>query len=484
MHISSLPSPYGIGTFGEAARDFIDFLNEGGVRYWQVLPLGPTSYGDSPYQSFSSQAGNPYLIDLELLIKQGYLSREACETAVMESRKNQVDYALLYENRIPLLTQAAEKFLEINTDSRFLTFCQENAHWLDDYVLFMALKDAHKGAPWYQWEEELKRRDFQALDNARAQYHTQMQVYQVLQYLFYQQWKALKEYAHEHQVFFIGDIPIYVAYDSVEVWKEPGLFSLDEKLQQVYVAGCPPDAFDENGQLWGNPIYRWDKMKENGYQWWADRLGHVLQMYDMIRIDHFRGFASYYQIPAEDTDAKRGQWQPGPGMDFFHEMNGRFGEMPIIAEDLGYITEDVKALLRDTGYPGMKVLQFAFDEDNGWNAYLPHNYERNCVVYPGTHDNTTLVDWLDKEENAAKHCKDYLGLSQMEGAHWGMIRGALSSVADLAVIPMQDLLGLDGSARMNTPSTIGDNWNWRMKPQKLQSLAKKLQDMNIRYRRT
>ena len=462
MPIFSLPSNYGIGTLGEEAKRFADCLEKSKVTYWQVLPVGPTSYGDSPYQSFSSFAGNPYLIDLDMLIKDGYLDEQQVRETYWCESPEVIDYGNLYYRRWTILFRACNEFKK-NPEPEYETFCRKNAYWLDDYTAFMAIKDDNDGKPWYMWEDDLKFKKPAAVAKVCERVSGIIEDYKIIQYFFDKQFKEFKAYLEEKKIKLIGDIPIYVAYDSVEVWSNPSLFELDKKLNQVKVAGCPPDAFDENGQLWGNPIYKWSLMKKDGYSWWKKRLGRTLAMYDTVRLDHFRGFASYYSIPAGDENAKNGKWVKGPGMDFFNEMKKEFGEMDIIAEDLGLITPDVTELLEETGYPGMKVIQFAHDSD-ARNLYLPHNYEKNCVVYTGTHDNDTTCGWFFKMDDRTRNrVRDYYNLSGEEGYTWGTIRGAMMSTANLCVIPMQDLLDLDSWARINQPSTTGTNWGWRMK---------------------
>ena len=484
LHISSLPSRFGIGTLGAEAKKFADFLAETGTGYWQILPIGPTSYGDSPYQSFSSYAGNPYFIDLEELIKEGYLAEDDCEKITWAAEPGYVDYEKLYENRFVLLYRAYEAFAA-DLPETFLTFCEKEGDWLEDYALFMAEKDDHDGEPWYEWEEALRLRKPRTLEEERARLSDRIRFYQVLQFWFFEQWKDFKDYLEEKGIGLIGDIPIYVAYDSVEVWCRPELFSLDEDLRQVRVAGCPPDAFDAGGQLWGNPIYRWDVLAEEGYDWWIRRLRHAMRFYDKVRIDHFRGFASYFSIPAEDEDARNGEWVEGPGYAFFQAVKEKLGDLDIIAEDLGYITPDVYELMDQCGYPGMKVLQFAFGADDGQNLYLPHNYRADGVVYTGTHDNNTSIGWYrDSNVWEREHARAYLKLDEEEGIHWGMIRGAMGSVCDLAIVPMQDLLGLDERARMNRPSSLGWNWTWRMESGEIPAdVREKWSTMNRRYAR-
>ena len=461
MHISSLPSPYGIGTMGREARKFVDFLVKAGQSYWQVLPLGPTSYGDSPYQSFSAFAGNPYFIDLDTLVKEKLLTRQECESCQWGRKAQKVDYGLLYENRYPLFWKAFGRF-EKKLPKDYEAFRQEQP-WLSDYALFMALKDKNGGVEWTKWEPAVKRREKRAMERARAELHREIRFYEMLQYLFYKQWNALKAYANGRGIQIIGDTPIYVSADSADVWANPGQFYLDEELLPIEVAGCPPDAFSEDGQLWGNPLFRWDEMREDGFAWWVRRVEHMARLFDVVRIDHFRGFDSYYAIPYGDATARNGRWREGPGMELFSAIRERLGEVNIIVEDLGYLTDSVKRLVEDSGFPGMKLIQFAFDSREDGD-YLPHNYKNHCVVYTGTHDNDTILGWMKTApKDSVKFAKEYLRLTKEEGYNWGMMKGAWASVGDLVIVTMQDVLGLGSEARMNTPSTLGANWQWRMK---------------------
>lgn len=463
MHLSSLPSPYGIGTMGRAAREFVDFLAAAGQRYWQILPICPTSYGDSPYQSFSTFAGNPYLIDLDLLAADGLLQREEYADIDWESTPDRVNYGALYRKRWEVLRKACNRLLH-NPPAAYAGFCAENAFWLPDYALFMALKDEHGGCAWTQWEPALRRRDPAALDAARTRCAGAIGFWQAVQYLFFAQWRALKHYANQKGVFIIGDLPIYVAADSVDVWSAPEAFQLGSDLLPTEVAGCPPDGFSATGQLWGNPLYNWDAMSRNDYAWWVRRIRVLCSTYDVLRIDHFRGFAGYYAIPYGSTDACNGRWRTGPGIALFRAVEKALGKRDIIAEDLGFLTDDVRELLRESGYPGMKVLEFAFDSRDGGD-YLPHTYTRHCVVYTGTHDNEPVNGWFDTAPAAdTRKAVDYLKLTRKEGYHWGMMRAAWASVADLAIVQAQDLLGLGHEARMNVPSTLGTNWCWRALP--------------------
>ena len=460
MHISSLPSPYGIGTMGKEARKFADFLEKAGQKYWQILPICPTSYGDSPYQSFSSFAGNPYFIDLETLCKEKLLKKSECESFPWGENPHYVDYGVMYQSRYQLLRLAFNRFKKDIPDE-FYTFCKKEAEWLEEYALFMALKDAHGGVAWFEWEDELRLRKPEALEAARREYADNILFYKMLQYLFYKQWWSLKEYVNGKGIELVGDVPIYVAGDSADVWANPSQFYLDENLNPIDVAGCPPDAFSADGQLWGNPLFRWDVMKKDNYEWWTKRIKAVSKLYDVVRIDHFRGFDSYYAIPAKDTTAKNGEWRQGPGMDLFKTLKRRLGKLNIIVEDLGFLTPSVLKLVADSGFPGMKVVQFAFDSREGSN-YLPHTYPTNCVVYTGTHDNDTIMGWMKTAPKASvKFAKEYLNLTKEEGYNWGMMRGAWGSVADTAIVTMQDIIGAGSEARMNTPSTLGGNWEWR-----------------------
>lgn len=460
MHISSLPSPYGIGTMGKEAKKFVDFLDKAGQTYWQILPICPTSYGDSPYQSFSSFAGNPYFIDLDYLCKDKLLTRKECASYEWGDNPGYVEYGILYENRFPLLKKAYARFKK-NVPDDFAVFCRENSDWLEDYALFMALKDANDGVAWFEWDKDLKLRKPEAIKEAKQTYAEDVEFYKMLQYLFTKQWTELKEYANGKGIGIIGDVPIYVARDSADVWANPGQFYLDKNLDPIDVSGCPPDAFSDDGQLWGNPLFRWDAMKKDGYIWWTKRVAYMSKLYDVVRIDHFRGFDSYYAIPGKDTTARNGEWREGPGMDLFNTLEEKLGKLNIIAEDLGYLTPSVKKLLKDTGFPGMKLIQFAFDSREE-SDYLPHTYPKNCVVYTGTHDNDTIMGWFKTAPKASvKYAKEYLRLTKEEGYNWGIMKAVWASVGDMAVIPMQDLLGIGSEGRMNTPSTLGMNWKWR-----------------------
>ena len=461
MPIFSLPSKYGIGTLGKEAKRFVDFLKKAGQSHWQILPLNPTNYGDSPYQSFSSFAGNPYFIDIEQLTHEKLLTETEADSFDFGDDPESIDYGKLYDNRLSLLRLAFENFIPSKS---YEQFCEENTYWLDDYALFMALKNANEDIPWYEWDKPLKTRETNSINRAKTEYENDIAFYKFIQFKFYEQWNDLKKYANENEISIIGDIPIYVAYDSCDVWTNPNQFLLDEDLAPTVVAGCPPDAFSDEGQLWGNPIYNWKLMKQDGYSWWKKYLGSALKKYDTIRIDHFRGFESYYAIPYGDENAKNGKWQKGPDIALFNALKEEFGEdLPIIAEDLGYLTPAVLKLLKATGFPGMKVLQFAFDSSLESN-YLPHNFDRNCVVYTGTHDNDTILGWTTSaKQSEVETAKLYLNCENESSLNWAMMKVALMSVADTCILTIGDIIGLDSKGRINTPSTLGDNWKWRIK---------------------
>ncbi len=459
MHITSLPSDYGIGTMGQQAYDFVDFLKNAGQRYWQILPLTPTGYGDSPYQSCSTYAGNAYLIDFTLLIEEKLLLESEVKSVSWGDRADKVNFGLLYENRWNVLRLAYRRFTEWQSLD---AFCRENGSWLPDFALYMALKERHDGAPWYTWEDGLKHRDPNVLWSARRELKEEIQFHCFVQYLFFKQWNALHSYARENHVQIIGDVPIYVPYDSSDVWSNPELFQLDANLTPTAVAGCPPDAFSADGQLWGNPLYCWDVMKKNDYSWWIRRLAAAEKLYDVIRIDHFRGLESYWSVPYGDTTARNGKWVEGPGMHFINAVKRQLPHVRMIAEDLGYLTQAVLDMRDASGFPGMKVLGFAFDSAEP-SDYLPHMYPKNSVCYTGTHDNMTMRQWFSMaEQSAAAYAKEYMCLTEQEGLTWGVIRTAMSSVSDLCILLAQDLLDLGAEARMNFPGTQSDsNWTWR-----------------------
>ena len=466
LPVSSLPSPYGIGAFSREAYEFVDLLKAAGQSYWQILPMGPTGYGDSPYQSFSAFAGNPYFIDLERLIEEGLLTREECEEADFGDDSSYINYGKLYYSRLAVLHKAFVRwktaFCGPGTIKEFLE--SGLGEETRDYCLYMAIKHHFGEACWASWDQEIKLRKPEAMKFYQQLLEEEILFYEFLQMIFLKQWKALKEYAHSREIQIIGDIPIYVAFDSADAWAHPELFQFDETGMPAAVAGCPPDGFSADGQLWGNPLYRWDYHEKTGYAWWMRRMAYCFQMYDVVRVDHFRGFDEYYSIPAGETTAVHGHWEKGPGLSIFKKMQKTFGTVNIIAEDLGFVTDSVEKLVKDTGFPGMKVLQFAFDSREESN-YLPHCYPHNCVVYTGTHDNDTICGWYEtliaEDKQMAVNYMNSQRTPKSE-IHWDFIRLALASVADLAVIPLQDYLGLDSRARLNTPSTLGRNWAWRM----------------------
>ena len=469
MHLTSLPGPYGVGTMGKQAFSFIDFLCSAGQSCWQILPLNPTGFGDSPYQSCSAFAGNHYLIDLELLCEEGLLDRAELEQISWCDREDKVDFGRLYHNRLTVLRKAFARHGETEAFARFRA---ANAHWLPDFVAYMGLKDKYGGKPWYQWPEHLRRYSPAVIGEAWDHLgYDGIQFYCFVQYLFFKQWNRLHDYARSKNIRIIGDVPIYVPLDSVEVWKEPKLFQLDENLNPRAVAGCPPDGFTADGQLWGNPLYDWDAMEADQYRWWIRRLEAAGELYDVVRIDHFRGLESYWSVPYGDTTARNGRWVKGPGMNFIRAVRKALPDLQMIAEDLGYLTAEVRQLRDESGYPGMKVLEFAFDSNEPAD-YLPHTYTKNSVVYTGTHDNMTMRQWFDTADaESVEFAAAYMNLSEREGFVWGAIRTAFATVCDTCIIPMQDLLDLGGEARMNFPGTLSDsNWTWRIKDDIMQKL--------------
>ena len=484
LPIFSLPSRYGVGTLGQAAYDFIDFLAEADQAWWQILPVGPTSYGDSPYQCYSTFAGNPYFVDLDLLVADGLLKKSELRGVDFGSDPSQVDYGKLYENRFPLLRKAYARGRETMAEE-FAAFRRENERWLDDYALFMAAKDHFSGKPWTEWpDDDLRMHRPEAVRRWAEKLAEDVEFYSFIQLLFFRQWALLREYAHDHGVGIIGDIPIYVAMDSADTWSSPESFQLDDQNVPTAVSGVPPDYFSEDGQLWGTPLYRWDAMRADGYGWWIRRVEGAAKLYDALRIDHFRGFEAYWSVPYGDKTAKNGKWVKGPGMDLVGRLTGWFHDVQFIAEDLGYITPELQALLTESGLPGMKVLEFAFDSREPSN-YLPHTYGPNCVCYTGTHDNTTLAAWRDEADpDDVAFADEYLGLNDEEGRNIGMIRGGMSSVAVLFIAQLQDWLNTGAESRINTPGKLGGNWLWRLRPEDVPAgLAKKIARMTRNYGR-
>ena len=481
LPISSLPSPYGIGCFSQEAYDFVDWLKEAGQTYWQILPLGVTSYGDSPYQSFSAFAGNPYFISLDALVEEGVLTAAECKKANFGRKADDIDYSRLYTERGRLLRLAYSRS-DIGHNEAFTAFCEKNKWWLDDFALFMAVKDRFEGKPWIEWAEDIRLRWQPAMDYYRRELYFEVEYYKYLQFKFEEQWRRLKAYANSKDIQIIGDIPIYVALDSADAWANPGLFQLGKENLPTAVAGVPPDGFSPTGQLWGNPLYRWEAHRATGYQWWITRLWYCFELYDVVRIDHFRGFESYYSIPAGNSTAAGGSWVKGPDRDFIHAMHDVLGDGGIIAEDLGFLTPEVKEMLAESGYPGMKIMQFAFDSREPGN-YLPHTYPRNSVVYTGTHDNVTSEGWRSNAsaEDVAYACR-YLRCTP-ETLTEGMICACLASVSDTAIIPLADWLHLGSEARINTPSTQGANWQWRLSAPLSHELCTRIAGLTTLYER-
>jgi 4-alpha-glucanotransferase len=473
LHLTSLPSRFGIGDMGSAAYEFADFLAGAGQKLWQVLPLTPTGYGDSPYQGFSAFAGNPLLIDLEPLRERGLLvASDLAGAAALPGEF--VDFGLVIHFKLAALRRAAENFLSqglADERERFASFCLENSLWLDDYALFMACKGVHNGVVWTDWAPEIRQRSADALKEWSAKLALDVQVFKYWQFEFFRQWNGLKAYCRARGIRIMGDIPIYVAHDSADVWAHSELFQLDEKGNSSVVAGVPPDYFSATGQLWGNPIYRWDVLASSGYRWWVDRFRASLKMFDLVRLDHFRGFEAYWEIPATAATAAYGRWMPGPGSGFFRALVAELGELPVVAENLGVVTPEVEALRKEFGFPGMSLLQFAFGSDPQGPSFRPHNYSRELAAYTGGHDNDTTVGWwtsgigdstrtAEDVRSEREFARSYLGFEDEE-ISWVFIRTVLASVADIAVMPLQDLLGLGNEARMNLPGTVKGNWTWR-----------------------
>ncbi|MEK6336579.1 MAG: 4-alpha-glucanotransferase [Acidobacteriota bacterium] len=497
LHPTSLPGRFGIGDLGEAAYHFADFLVASGQSLWQVLPLGPPAYGDSPYACYSAFAGNTLLISPEKLFEEGLLERADLDD-LPNLPAERVDFAKAHKLKDAVLAKAFARYQNwTDTELRnaFATFAEQNDSWLSDYALFRALKDAHGGSSWHEWESDLVHREPAALDRARAELRAQVEAQKFFQFLFFKQWLALKHYCNERGISLIGDIPIFVAHDSADVWTNPEQFKLDSNARPLVVAGVPPDYFSETGQFWGNPIYNWERMRADGFSWWTARVRACLQTVDIVRIDHFRGFAACWEIPAGDRTAENGSWVEAPGRELFTAIREALGELPIIAEDLGVITPDVEKLRDDIGFPGMRVLQFAFGGDST-NADLPHNYHRNVVAYTGTHDNDTTVGWFNSAADASStrteeeilkernFCREYLNTPGTE-IHWDFIRAVLASVADTAIVPLQDALGRGNEARMNLPNTTDGNWSWRFAEEALTaSVADRLKQMTETYGRS
>ncbi len=484
LPLFSLPSEHGIGTLGRAAYEFLDFLAEAGQSWWQILPVGPAGSGDSPYQSFSSFAGNAYFIDLDMLVDDGLLTKSEVNAIEWGSSAEKVDYDALRENRMPLLRIAARRGLA-REDTDFKAFCRDNARWLSDFALYMALKEHFNGSAWYEWPEDIRLHRTDAAEKYSRELREDVKFFSYVQYLFYRQWNALRAYAQKKGIGIIGDMPIYVALDSADVWAEPEFFLLDEHNVPIEVAGVPPDYFSADGQLWGNPLYDWDAMRRDGYGWWIRRVDGASRLYDALRIDHFRAFESYWAVPRGAESARQGQWRPGPGMDLVGRLTAWFNNVQFIAEDLGVLTPEVHRLLNDSGLPGMKVLEFAFDPAS-LSDYLPHRYNENCICYAGTHDNNTLCGWIDEEKpETLAFAREYLGIDNDADLADAVLRAGMRSRAELFIAQMQDILGLGASARMNTPGTVGGNWAWRMAPgSATKALAEKMRRMAYIYGRS
>jgi len=481
MHISSLPGAYGIGDFGKEAYEFVDFLVKSKQKNWQILPLGVTGYGDSPYQCFSAFAGNPYFIDLNEFIEKGYLNEEDIRNYPLEKDSEKIDYGLLYENKMSLLKIAYNNSKKVLKE-KLKEFYIKNKDWLREFSLFMAIKFDQDNKSWLDWDREYKIFNSKEVLSFEKDNQDEIYFWIFTQYFFTKQWKKLKDYTNNKGINIIGDLPIYVAEDSSDLWSNPELFNLDEKLYPITVAGVPPDSFSDLGQLWGNPIYDWEAIEKDEYKWWIKRIKHSFHQVDILRIDHFRGFESYWELDYGSKDAVNGKWVKGPGMKLFNKIKAELGDLNIIIEDLGYNTPEVKELVKGVGFPNMKVLQFSFNP-NDESDYLPHNLNRNSVVYTGTHDNNTIKSWFDtmsKEE--FEYVSKYLKLDCNEGFNWGIIRGAWASTSKLAIAPIQDFLNLGDKGRMNTPGITEDNWTWRIDKKKLrEELAKRIRSLTELY---
>lgn len=466
MHISSLPGKYGIGDFGEGAYRFVDFLAKSQQKNWQILPLGITSFGDSPYQSFSAFAGNPYFIDLDEMLVNNFIGQDDLKNYKLTRDERKVNYELLYKNKMKLLRIAYKK-AKNQVDEDLKEFYKNNKAWLREFSLFMSIKSIHENKSWHDWKPEYRRFDSGEVKKFEMEKQEEIYFWIFTQYFFFKQWNKLKKYANENGIKIIGDLPIYVSEDSADLWSNPAYFKVDENLFPTYLAGVPPDAFTDTGQLWGNPIYDWTNMKENGYKWWIRRIEHSFRLFDRLRIDHFRGFESYWQVKFGSKNAIDGEWVKGPGLDLFNKIKEELGELDIIVEDLGYSTVEVIKMVEDSGFPNMKVLQFAFNPYEE-SEHAPHGYDKNCVVYTGTHDNQTIMGWLESlPKDVFEYIFKYFKLDFDEGLNWGVISGAWASTANLAVTSMQDILGLDDQARMNKPGSMEGNWQWRMKEEDL-----------------
>ena len=488
LPISSLPTKYGIGGFSKEAYEFVDRLKAAGQKNWQILPLGPTGYGDSPYQSVSTFAGNPYFISLDTLMEESLLTEEECQAADCGDDPNSVNYERVYHTRYIVLEKAFQRFAERkeNEDALYLRFLAENNDWLENFCLYAAIKEKLQGLSWQEWPEDLRNREARALENMKEELAAEMDFIRFLQFEFWKQWHELKVYANDKGIRIIGDVPIYVAMDSADTWANPEMFQFDEDGKPTGVAGCPPDAFAVTGQLWGNPLYDWSYHKNTGYQWWIRRMSHCFYLYDIVRVDHFRGFDEYYNIPYGDPTAEFGHWEKGPGIDLFDALKAHFGEMNIIAEDLGFVTDSVRDLVKNVGLPGMKVVEFGFGYEPEYE-YLPHYYTQNSIAYTGTHDNETFAGWWNNQSQIRKDfLQKYMGDQGADDdqTRWDFIRMTMSTVSDTVIIPMQDYLGLGNEARINEPSTLGNNWKWRMKEDAFTpELIERIRDLTKTYDR-
>lgn len=483
MHISSLPSKFGIGSLGKESFKFIDFLKKSGQKHWQILPLGHTSYGDSPYQCFSAFAGNPNFIDFEVLEEEGLLKEEDYEGLKFGQAEDSVDYETIFISRQLVLEKVFRRF-EKNIPSDFNKFIAENSFWLKDYSLYMAVKSEFNLETFHNWDEDIRLRKDNAVKKYEGNLKDEIRYWNFIQYKFFEQWNKMKSYANKNGISIIGDIPIYVSGDSSDIWCNSEMFKVDENIIPTVVSGCPPDGFALTGQLWGNPIYDWDTMEKDNYKWWILRIKESFKLYDVVRIDHFRGFESYWEVPGRDLIAKNGKWVKGPGIKLFNAIKNELGDLNIIAEDLGFLTKEVIDFREESGYPGMKVLQFGFNGEG--KGYLPHNYPVKSVAYTGTHDNDTFIGWSETtgRKEDLEDVKEYFKLTEEEGYNWGFIRGVWSCVSYLAIAPMQDFLNLGNEARMNLPSTIGGNWQWRVKASELtDELADKIYKLTETYER-
>lgn len=486
LHISSLPGKYGIGDFGKEAYNFVDFLVDAKQKNWQILPLGVTSYGDSPYQSFSAFAGNPYFIDLDELIEENYLSLDHIKSVNLGADNSTVDYGILYKNKMMLLRMAYNNAVN-SMDKKDITgildvFYNKDKEWLREFALYMGIKAKNDNKSWLEWDEEYKNANSNAVLLFEEENQEEIYFWVFTQYYFFKQWNKLKDYANKNNINIIGDLPIYVAVDSADVWSNPNYYNLDNNFNPITVAGCPPDGFTAGGQLWGNPIYKWDLMEEDGYKWWIKRIESSFQLFDIVRLDHFIGFETYYEVDFGSKDAVHGKWKKGPGMKLFNKIKEELGDLNIIVEDLGHTTDAVKKLVVDAGFPNMKVMHFAFNP-NGESEHSPHILARDSVIYTGTHDNHTTMGWLENtSKSELDYATEYLKLDTQEGFNWGIIRGAWASPAYLAIAPMQDFLGLDDKSRMNIPSTIGGNWVWRMRKNDMtEELSRKIAQLTRIY---